>query len=161
MSSDKSPHDPLSLITLDELLQKGFTLITYKPRYSNLHIVHFDGRPIESALTGTDEILVGVFIANGVEVAALADAMTDSGEYCQHLENMIYNTPYFPWGEGHTFQEAVDTALIRINSISRDLWFQAASSEIITFINHYPQLREDYKDCEPLCPADKLAEKWL
>lgn len=157
---DNSPHDPLSLITLDELLSHGLHLVTYKPRYSNLHFVNMSG-PSRSLFEGKDEALVGVMIAGHLpELAEMADAMTDSGEYCQHIENMLYNTPYFPHGEGHTFQEALDKALIKINKFSKRQWFDYAIHAVERAPSDYAKIREKYINWEPLPTIEQLTIEW-
>lgn len=131
-------------ITLDELLRKELHLVTYEPRYS-----HHAG------------FKVGVFIAgNLTALAAMADAMTDGGDYCSHIENMLNGTPYFPWGEGITFQEAVDAALTRVNQFSRTQWFNAAYYEVHNAPSAYAEIRKNYKEWPPLPSIEEAIEIW-
>ena len=134
-------------ITLDELLEKDLHLITYTPRYG-----------------GGPDNKVGVFIAgnmgNLLELAMMADAMTDSGDYCGHIKNMLYGTPYFPWGEGATFQEAVDRALASVNAFPREQWFASAYYEVGNAPSLYHQIRESYREWPPLISIEEAVKKW-
>ncbi len=133
-----------SQITLDDLLADDFHLVTYTPRYG-------DGPGAE----------VGVFIGGNIEeLAMIADAMTDSGDYCQHIEHMLYRTPYFPWGVGSTFQQAVDKALERVNTVKRHVWFNAMRNVVCRAISDYPAIREAYTDWPALPSVEESMVDW-
>lgn len=127
-------------ITLDELLAKDLHLVTYYPRYGGGN--------------------VGVFIAGQVEeLAMMADAMSDSGDYCYHIEHMLRGTPYFPYGVGDTFQEALADALNRVNKFTRDEWFNHAYYEVFEAPLDYPKIREQYCEWEPLRSMKELIKE--
>ena len=146
-------------ITLDELLcgEYDLYLVTYQPRYSNLYAINISTNTTTQLFNGADEVLIGVMIAGNLsELAMMADDMTASGDYCQHIKHMLNGTPYFPWGEGHTFQEAVDNALARVNSISREQWLNYARYSVVSAPSAYPEIREQYVDWPPLQTIDEL-----
>jgi hypothetical protein len=121
-------------ITLDELLAKELHLVTYEPRY-----------------IGDAPIKVGVFIAGNLEeLASMADDMDASGDYCQHIEHMLRGTPYFPWGEGRTFQEALDNAMECVNRFTREEWFNYAWREVLIAPLSYREIEVAYRDWKPL-----------
>jgi hypothetical protein len=144
-SPPPSPPSPSAVagdpITLEELLRDDFNLVTYNVRY---------GGPA-----------IGVMIAGQLpELAEMADAMTDSGDYCDHITNMLIGTPYFPWGEGDTFQEAVDRALQRVNTVPRDQWFKCVRNAVWKAPGEYGKVRDSYRNWEPLPPVEELLVEW-
>ena len=134
-----TPMEPLAEIkligniTLDELIKKGLNLVTYAPRYSD----------------GNCGVFIGGNLGNLVELAMMADGMTDSGDYCQHIEHMLFDTPYFPWGEGATFQIALNNAMARVNQFTREDWFDYAYYVVAAIPGDYPAIREAYINWPP------------
>ena len=134
MNTINTPSRP---ITLDELLVNDLHLVTYEPRYSDSN--------------------VGLFIAGNVEeLAMMAEAMTDSGDYCDHILHMVQYTPYFPWGEGDNFAEALALALQAVNRIPREMWIKYAFTEVLTAPSRYPEIRENYVFWDPLPSINNL-----
>lgn len=129
--------------TLDELLScYGLHLITYQPRYTG---GYYGASP------------VGVFIGGPVEeLAMMADSMTASGDYCQHIVNMLNETLYLPWGEGKSFTEAVQKALDRVNQFPKDQWLEYALPVVERLASDYPAIREQYRDWEPYPTIEQL-----
>jgi hypothetical protein len=125
-------------ITVEELLtERMMHLISYDPRYGGGGI--------------------GVFIAGHIEcLTQMADAMSDSGDYAMHIYNMLYGTPYFPWGEGDTLQEAITVAMARVNSIPRDHWLGYAYIEVFNAPRAYSAVRDSYRDWNPLPSLEEL-----
>lgn len=123
-------------ITLNELLTNGGYLVTYRPRYCA-------GTPIK----------VGVIISGDPQyAAAMADAMTDSGDYCQHIENMMDGTDYFPNGEGATFEEAIANAMLKVNRHTREQ-FNHAWPHVLRACHDYAAIREAYVPWPSLEPT--------
>lgn len=115
-------------ITLEELLkQHDWHLVTYRVRY---------GGPGMGVLIGFDIDTL----------AMMADDMTGGDGDWWRASRLPDSVPWFPAGSGDTFQEALDQALARVNTLTREQWFEHAVYEVSSMSTKYAEMRKIYDE---------------
>jgi hypothetical protein len=92
------------------------------------------------------DTVVVIFGSATVEFAKMVNAMTDGGGACQHIENMLYGTPWYPFGAGETVLEATEKALTRLNTLAA----KDREEGLRLFYNSAFDFKDDNKDMAPL-----------
>lgn len=85
--------------TIESMLANHYTLVAIEPRYNPAKVC---------VVLGPQQQHFFDFV----------DTLTDGGDEPQHVESILYNAPFMPYGYGNTIEEAINEALVRINKIS-------------------------------------------
>lgn len=132
------------------LIDRGLSVIVIQGRYT----------------AGSDHRMIAIFGNDACHesLAAMADAMTASGEYCQHLENRFYETEYYPFAYAPTPVEAIQQAAERFFKAVEGIHPKVAEEAlrlVSCSTSEYTtgQYHEKYIEVPPLASLEDIAKE--